>query len=157
VELLRAFVTGGEGVGVEVVVEGIGPLFFLATNRVKMSNLLQTFLLGAALATTIAEASANTSGWQACSSIQVGEVTEGTAPRWAIQQKGTDFGIAGISNHGLCNQKLHKVVICNPLNDDNNPVCDAPVGDLGGVSDEPLSYDVVMGAGRLQFYFGPER
>jgi hypothetical protein len=52
---------------------------------------------------------------------------EGTfsAPRWAIQQKGADFGIAGISNHGLCNQKLHKVVICNPLNDDNDPVCDA--------------------------------
>jgi hypothetical protein len=86
----------------------------------KYRSLLAAILIAAATATPVLA-----SDWHPCSTIREDRVTEGTfsAPRWAVKQKGSDFGIAGISNHGLCNQKLHKVVICNPLNDDNDPVC----------------------------------
>lgn len=57
-------------------------------------------------------------GWKPCASISKDRVTiheedqTFSAPRWAIAKLKPDYGIAWISNHGVCNEKLHRVVIC---------------------------------------------
>jgi len=103
--------------------------------KVAAAALMASSMIGAAHAAP--------AGWQSCAADTKDSVTISEAgvsysvPRWALKQVSKDLGVSWISDHGLCNEKLHKVVICNPWDEDKDkdPVCTSPER---GAKESPL-------------------